>query len=155
MRKFVALTVLLLFVSTASFAAGFGIGWSNGISVLAPGIAGPVTLQGVINFNNWSPGNENLDSTTTVGLTGYGLYPIINIGEAKLCLFGGVSLKSVTDNDMGFGIKFGLAPSVMVTDNLCLSGKAGLGYTQQPVVEGGDADSDIGSVGGVAIHWMF
>ena len=152
MNKVVVLVVISLFISLEAFA--LGLGWSNGISVVAP--AGPVALQGVLGFKNISPVDNDLDKSTTIDLTGYVLYPFFKKGSAKLSGFSGMSIKSVTDIDMGYGIKFGISPSVMITDNFALSAKMGVVYTKEHTAINSTADlNDYGTMGGIAVHWMF
>lgn len=155
MKKVLALSITALFVSATAFAQGFGLGWDNGVSVR--GMVNSVTIQGTLGFQNWSPENDNADSYTTLNLAGYAAFPIIDMGESTMNVFGGLGIGTRTDYDMDIALRGGLQHDVYVTDNISVSGKAGL----ELMMEGGQEDIDdsgwtgLGTWGTVGIYWWF
>jgi hypothetical protein len=155
MRKVLALSVIAMFVSATAFAQGLGLGWENGISIR--GMLDPVVLQGTIGFSNWSPQNDNLDSSFDLDLAGYVAFPIIDAGKSTMNVFGGLGISTETDMEMDLAIRGGLQHDVYVTDNISVTGKAGL----QIYMDGGITDIDdsgsttFGTWGTVGIYWWF
>ena len=124
MKKLLVLTALMLVVATPVFAQGIGLGWENGISVKA--MLDTVCLQGTFDFWSSSPEDDDADGTTWLDIAGYVAYPIKDMGESKLNVFGGVGIGTQTDRDMDLAIMGGLQHDVMVTDYISVTGKAGL-----------------------------
>jgi hypothetical protein len=156
MKKVLVLSVIALFVSTAAFAQGLGLGWDNG-GISVRGLMGDLSLQGTIGFSSTSYEADNVDSDTSFDLAGYVAYPILGGGESVMNVFGGVGIGTMTDMDMDIAIRGGLQHDVMVTDNISITGKAGL----QIWMNGGITDVDnsgsttIGTWGTVGIYWWF
>ncbi len=155
MKKVLMLVILSLFVATTAFAQGLAVGWESGLSAKLP--MGAFSLQGVLGFSNTSYENDNIDSQTSFNLAGYGAMPLIDMGESTMNVFGGLAFNTLTDNDLDIAIRGGLQHDVMVTDNVSVSGKAGL----QVYLDGGITDVDdtgdttIGTWGTVGIYWHF
>jgi len=157
MRTAVAVFVAVLFLTPAVFAQGIGLGWEDGISLKVP--AGPVSIQGVLNFSSTSFENDNIDGIFDTEIAGYAAYPLMNISEYKLNEFGGVDLQfsNQDDREMDLAIRGGLQHDVMVTDYIGVSGKAGLqvfmynGF-DTPVEDGQTRVETWGTVG---IYWFF
>ena len=155
MKKVLVLMVLCLFVATSAFAQGLAIGWESGVSAKMP--LGAFCVQGVLGFSNTSYENDNIDSVTSFSFAGYGAMPLVDMGDAKLNVFGGLVFHTCTDDDLDIAIRGGLQHDVMVTDNVSVSGKAGL----QVWLDGGITDvddtgsTDIGTWGTVGIYWHF
>ena len=151
MKKVLILVVASLFICSSAIA-GVGLGWENGVSVKIP--AGPVNVQGVLGLRSFSP--DVGDSSTEINLTGFVMYPIIEgSGNSKMSVFGGVGIDSITDFDMGLKLAVGIAPGVMVTDNIGICGKLGLMFEQIAPPEDVDPDSQICTMGSIGIHWFF
>lgn len=157
MKKVLAIAVIAMFAASAAFAQGIGVGYesnlgsTHGVSVLVP--AGPVSIQGVLGFCNYSP--DEGDSTTELDIAGYVAYPFLDMGDAMLSGFVGVAVETETDMDAGFGVRFGIQPCTMITDNVDLRAKVGLQYMQEKVPEDWDAGSSIDTFGSIGVHWVF
>lgn len=155
MKKVLMFAVLGMFVASAAFAQGIGLGWEDGISVKA--MTGPVSVQGVLGFWNTSPENDNLDSATALEIAGYAAFPIIDMGDSKMNVFGGLGIGTMTDMEMDLAIRGGLQHDVMVTDYISVSGKAGLEIMMDGGIEDIDdtGSTDIGTWGTLGIYWWF
>ncbi len=155
MKKVLAIVIISLLVAPAAFAEGFALGYDGGLSVKFP--AGPVGIQGVLGFMNISPQDDAFDSMTEFDITGFVTYPVIDMDDSKLNVFGGVGIVSWTDMDLDIAILAGLEPEVMVSECISVSGKVGL----QIYMEGGTTDVDdsgsttIGLWGSIGVHWHF
>ena len=173
MKKFIPIAIILLFVSSVAFAQDFGelsldnigVGWDNGYSIKLP--VDPVRIQLTGKFDSIIPENDDLDTETDVEIAAYVAYPVMNLDESKLNVFGGFGLMSTTreitvgsttyDKELDFAVRLGIEPEVMVADHIGLSAKAGL---QVKLDQGYDGLDDLGSTnispfGGVGVHWYF
>jgi len=170
MKKFIPIAVILLFVSSAAFAQGFGefnvgVGWDNGYSVKT--FVDPVSIQVTGKFDNVIPENDDIDTETDAEIAAYVAYPVINFGESKLNVFGGFGVMQTTrgiavgtttyDKELDYAVRLGIEPEVMVTDNIGLSAKAGLQVKLDQGYDGLDdyGETDVGAWGGVGVHWYF
>ena len=159
MKKVLAIAVLAMFAASAAFAQGIGVGYesnlgsTHGVSVLVP--AGPVSVQGVLGFENVSP--DVGDSMTELDIAGYVAYPLMDMGDARLSGFVGVAVETLTDFDAGYGVRFGIQPCTMITDNIDLRAKVGLQYMQDKLYQDatGDPDTSLGTFGSIGVHWIF
>jgi len=169
MKKFISIMALLLFVSSAAFAQDYGldnigVGWDNGYSVKF--FAEPVSIQLTGKFDSVIPEDDDIDTETDAEIAAYVAYPFLNIEKAKLNVFGGFGLMPSTreitvgnttyDKELDFAIRLGIEPEVMVTDNIGVSGKAGL----QVYLKGYDGldnsgETDVGAWGSIGVHWYF
>ena len=149
--------MILSFITAAPvFAEGIGLGWEDGLSGRFP--ASNVIIQGILHFTDIS-GDENSGNTdgSTFALSGYVAYPILKIERSKLNFFGGFGIQSIPDRDMNVGFRFGVEPTVMVTDHVGVSGKLGIQFIS--IGGADDVDNSGGSTFGLwgitSIHWYF
>jgi len=170
MKKFIPIAVILLFVSSAAFAQDYGLdnigfGWDNGYSVKI--FAEPVSIQLTGKFDSVIPEDDDIDTETDAEIAAYVAYPFLNIEKAKLNVFGGFGLmpssREITvggttyDKELDYAIRFGIEPEVMVTDNIGVSGKAGLQVYLNQGYDGLDnsGETDVGAWGSIGVHWYF
>ena len=165
MKKFIPITVILLFVSSAAFAQDFGFGWDNGYSVKI--FTEPVSIQLTGKFESVIPEDDNVDTETDTEIAVYVAYPFLNIEKAKLNVFGGFGLMPSTreitvgnltyDKELDFAIRFGIEPDVKVTDNIGISAKVGLQVKLDQGYDGLDNSgaTNVGAWGSIGVHWYF
>lgn len=156
MKTAIAVLIAVMLIAPAAFADGLGLGWENGVSVKAP--AGPVTVQGVIHFESTSFENDAIDSIFDTDLAGYVAFPLINIADSRMNVFGGLGLmfSNQDDREMDLAIRGGLQHDVMVTDYIGVTGKAGLQIYMYKGYDGfEDGQTSIGTWGTVGIFWYF
>lgn len=156
MKRLFAAMVLVVAFATPALAEGVGLGWEDGVSLKFP--LEKITLQGVFNFSNVSADdNSGMNDGTSLDLAGYISFPYLSADKAKLNFFGGLGFASNPDQDTSFGIRFGLEPTVMVTNHIGVGGKLGLQFMS---VGGADNVDDsggtiIGFWGITSVHWFF
>ena len=156
MKTAVAVLVAVMLITPAAFAQGFGLGWEDGVSGKVP--AGMFTIQGVLGFDSTSYENDAIDSVFDFDISGYVAFPLMNISDSKLNVFGGLGLMFSNDDDreMDIAIRGGLQHDVMVTDYVGVSGKAGLQAYMYNGYDGiKDGQTSIGTWGTVGIYWFF
>lgn len=151
----VVVTLATLFIAAPASAQGLGLGWDSGIALR--GNAGDVGLEGVLGFSNTSYEDEDIDSDTSMDLSGYASFPMVTRNTSVLGLFAGLGISTFTDWDTDFAIRGGLEHRVMVTSQIGLTGKAGL----EVLVVGGREDvadsgwTTIGTFGSIGVFWFF
>jgi len=153
MKKVLVLVILSLFVATSVFAEGLAVGWEDGLSCKIP--VGNLTLQGVLNYYHNSPQASGADSYNSFHIAGYGALPIIEMGQSTMNVFGGINFGTFTDYDLDVALRGGIQHDVMVTDQVGVTGKAGL----EIYMEGGrsgvkdSGSTQFGTWGTVGIFW--
>ena len=167
MKKSVSLAALLLVLAAPTVFAQdmIGIGWDNGYSIRIP--IDPITVQITGRFDSVIPEDDDADTQTDVEIAAYLGYPILDANSSELNVFGGVGILPSTrdisvgsrtyDKELGFLLRFGIEPVVMVTDNIGISGKAALEINVDPGYDGLDdsGTTEVGAWGSVGVHWYF
>jgi hypothetical protein len=156
MKRVITVFALTLLTASTVFAEGIALGWEDGVSVKIP--AEPITLQGVLNFSNISAQkNSGIAEGSSVSIAGYGAYPLLTIDKSKLNFFGGLGFIHNPDQDASIGFRFGLEPTVMVSNHVGVGGKLGIQFISIGGADNVDdsGGSTFGLWGIVGVHWFF
>ncbi len=148
--------LLVLLISTVAFGQGFGV--DDGISIKFN--TETVSLQTVIGLNSWKQSNEWGDNykRTSLKLAEYVSYPVTNLENAKISVFGGLGVLPYFSADpkekMDLFFRFGLEPEAMISEKVSVSCKLGFQYYKT----GGSKEYDnsgrnMGLWWSIGVHW--
>ena len=152
----VIIVLPFLLISTVVFAQGFGV--DDGISIKFN--TETVNLQTVIGLDSWKQNNEWGDDYkgTDLKLAEYISFPVANLKNAKLYVWGGLGIVPHFRYDpkrkMDFFLRVGLEPEAMISEKVSVSCK--LGFQFYKTGGSDNYDNSIRNIGlwwSIGVHW--
>lgn len=153
MKRMLAVVAVALVCACANYAEAVGVGVEVSDEIYAS-VMFPMeglSLQLMLDVDRVSNGSD--DDYVNIG--GALWIPTTEMGDATLHFFAQVVYQGVTDMDAGYIGGIGMAPLVMIGENIGLGGKVGLFHEQEPAPEGDEGHTKFGIGGAVNLHWFF